>query len=79
VCSCAKSAALYAYPVGTCRIGAEDIAIVGTDPTATRAVGPQVPYASVMPSIPCAITNATMYTLANRAAELIAQVCFRPT
>ncbi|MFJ3205689.1 GMC family oxidoreductase [Streptomyces sp. NPDC086989] len=68
-----KATGPYFHFTGTCRLGTDADAVV--DP-ATLAVhgmaGLRVADASVMPSIPSANTNATVYAIAERAAELLA-------
>jgi choline dehydrogenase len=61
----------YAHPGGTCRIGADGEAVVGTDLRVHGISGLRVADASVMPSAPSANTNATVYAIAERAADLI--------
>lgn len=61
----------YMHPVGTCRIGADDMAVVDTDLRVRGIGGLRVADGSVLPSIPSANTNATVYAIAERAAELI--------
>jgi choline dehydrogenase-like flavoprotein len=61
----------YAHPGGTCRIGTDTDAVVGTDLRVHGISGLRVADASVMPSPPSANTNATVYAIAERAAELI--------
>jgi choline dehydrogenase-like flavoprotein len=61
----------YWHPVGTCRIGADDRAVVDTDLRVHGIRGLRVADGSVMPSIPSANTNATVYAIAERAAEII--------
>jgi choline dehydrogenase len=59
------------HPVGTCRIGADDLAVVDPELRVHGVSGLRVADASVMPSIVSANTNATVYAVAERAAELI--------
>jgi choline dehydrogenase len=59
------------HPVGTCRIGADDLAVVDPELRVHGVSGLRVADASVMPSIVSANTNATVYAIAERAAELI--------
>jgi choline dehydrogenase len=57
--------------VGTCRIGADAMAVVDTDLRVHGISGLRVADASVMPSIVSANINATVYGIAERAADLI--------
>jgi choline dehydrogenase-like flavoprotein len=59
------------HPVGTCRIGVDDLAVVDTDLRVRGITGLRVADASVMPSIVTGYTNATVYAIAERAAEII--------
>ena len=61
----------YSHPGGTCRIGTDGEAVVDTDLRVHGVSGLRVADASVMPSAPSANTNATVYAIAERAAELI--------
>jgi choline dehydrogenase len=61
----------YAHPGGTCRVGTDADAVVGTDLRVHGISGLRVADASVMPSAPSANTNATVYAIAERAASLI--------
>jgi choline dehydrogenase len=68
-----KSLGAYFHYTSTCRMGTDPDAVV--DPANLRVHGMsglRVADASVMPSIPSANTNATVYAIAERAAELIA-------
>jgi choline dehydrogenase len=71
------SASTYFHPVGTCRIGADEHAVVDTALRVRGVEGLRIADASVMPAIPSANTNATVLAVAERAAELICQP--RPT
>ncbi|GAA4587953.1 FAD-dependent oxidoreductase [Planotetraspora phitsanulokensis] len=64
--------ASYFHPVGTCRIGDDGMAVVDRDLRVRGISGLRVADASVIPSVPSANTNATVYAIAERAAELIA-------
>jgi choline dehydrogenase-like flavoprotein len=66
-----QSLRTYSHHVGSCRIGADDLAVVGTDLRVRGIDRLRVADASVMPSIVSANTNATVYGIAERAAELI--------
>jgi choline dehydrogenase len=61
----------YHHPVGTCRIGQDDTAVIDTELRVRGIGGLRVADASVMPSAPSANTNATVYAIAERAADLI--------
>lgn len=66
-----KSLGSYFHFTGSCRMGTDPDAVV--DPANLRVhgiAGLRVADASVMPSIPSANTNATVYAIAERAAEL---------
>jgi choline dehydrogenase len=62
----------YFHGVGTCRIGADDAAVVDENLRVHGIDGLRVADASVMPSIVSANTNATVYAIAERAAVLLA-------
>ncbi len=67
-----KASGPYFHFTGTCRMGTDADAVV--DPANLRVhgiAGLRVADASVMPSIPSANTNATVYAIAERAAELL--------
>jgi len=66
-----RNLSTYAHPGGTCRIGTDADAVVGTDLRVHGIGGLRVADASVMPSAPSANTNATVYAIAERAATLI--------
>ena len=61
----------YHHPVGTCRIGGDDLAVVDTDLRVRGVDGLRVADASVMPSIVSGNTQATVYGIAERAADLV--------
>ena len=61
----------YHHPVGTCRIGANDTAVVDTELRVRGIDGLRVADASVMPSIVSGNTMATVYGIAERAASLM--------
>jgi choline dehydrogenase len=65
------SVSSYYHPVGTCRMGTDDMAVVDPELRVHGISGLRVADASVMPSIVSANTNATVYAIAERAAELI--------
>ncbi|MDX2646285.1 FAD-dependent oxidoreductase [Streptomyces sp. PA03-1a] len=61
----------YMHPVGTCRMGHDDGSVVDPALRVRGVDGLRVADASVIPSIPSANTNATVYAIAERAAELL--------
>jgi choline dehydrogenase-like flavoprotein len=60
------------HPVGTCRIGAGEDAVVDPQLRVRGVEGLRVADASVMPTIPAGNTNAPTIAVAERAADLIA-------
>ncbi|MFD1517185.1 GMC family oxidoreductase [Pseudonocardia yunnanensis] len=62
----------YFHPVGTCRIGTDTDAVVDTELRVHGIGGLRIADASVMPTIVSGNTNATVYGIAERAADLIA-------
>lgn len=63
----------YFHPVGTCAIGETEQSVVDTDLRVRGVNGLRVADASVMPTLPSNNTLATVYGIAERAAELIAR------
>src|SRR3954471_9979979 len=61
----------YSHYVGTCAIGTDERSVVDTDLHVHGISNLRVADASVMPSPISANTNATVYAIAERAAELI--------
>jgi choline dehydrogenase len=61
----------YYHPVGTCRMGSDDGAVVDSDLRVRGVAGLRVADASVMPLIPNAHPHATVLAIAERAAALI--------
>ncbi|MEU7599145.1 GMC oxidoreductase, partial [Streptomyces sp. NPDC039022] len=61
----------YCHPVGTCRMGSDPLSVTGPDLRVHGIDGLRVADASVFPSIPSANTVATVYAVAERAADLL--------
>jgi len=66
-----RSLRSYHHYAGTCRIGTDDDAVLDSDLRVRGFEGLRVADASVMPSPVSANTNAAVYAIAERAAELI--------
>jgi choline dehydrogenase len=65
------SAGSYFHPVGTCRIGSGEHAVVDPALRVKGVEGLRIADASVIPSIPSANTNATVLAIAERAAAMM--------
>ncbi|MFF3461583.1 GMC oxidoreductase [Streptomyces sp. NPDC001984] len=59
------------HPVGTCRMGSDGMSVVDSDLRVHGFSGLWIADGSVMPSIVSGNTNATVYAIAERAADLI--------
>ncbi|SNY64663.1 GMC family oxidoreductase [Paractinoplanes atraurantiacus] len=66
-----RAVASYCHPVGTLAMGDGPAAVVDTGLRVRGFAGLWVADASVMPAIPSGNTNATVYAIAERAAELL--------
>jgi choline dehydrogenase len=61
----------YHHPVGTCRIGTDETAVLDTELRVRGISGLRVADASVIPTIVSGNTMATVYGIAERAASLV--------
>lgn len=66
-----KSVASHFHPVGTCALGSTRASVVDSQLRVHGIAGLRIVDASVMPSIPSNNTAATVYAIAERAADLI--------
>ena len=67
----AKTTFAIYHPVGTCRMGSDDAAVVDEQLRVNAIEGLRVIDASVMPTVPRGNTNAPVIALAERASDLI--------
>lgn len=61
----------YCHPVGTCAMGEDEVSVVDSELRVHGLEGLRVADASVIPSIPSNNTNATVYAIAERAADFM--------
>jgi choline dehydrogenase len=73
------TAGSYFHPVGTCRIGNDELAVIDPALRVRGIEGLRIADASVMPSIVSANPNATVLGIAERAAGLIRPMAQRQT
>ncbi|GAB2448599.1 choline dehydrogenase [Conyzicola lurida] len=67
-----ESLTVYFHYAGTCRVGTDDLAVVDPELRVRGISRLRVADASIMPSPVSANTNATVFAIAERAAQLIA-------
>ena len=65
------ASASFGHPVGTCKIGIDELAVVDPQLRVHGLQGVRVADASVMPRIITGPTNAPTHMIAGRAAQLI--------
>lgn len=61
----------YCHPVGTCAMGEDESSVVNSELRVHGLHGLRIADGSVIPAIPSANTNATVYAIAERAADLL--------
>lgn len=66
-----RSLLVYFHYAGTCRVGTDEMAVVDLELRVRGVDGLRVADASIMPSPVSANTNATVYAIAEKAADLI--------
>ncbi|MBM7776145.1 choline dehydrogenase-like flavoprotein [Actinokineospora baliensis] len=68
-----RTAITYHHQVGTCKMGADPLAVVGPDLAVHGLTGLTVADASVMPTVPTGNTNAPAVMIGERAADLLSR------
>ena len=66
-----RAAAVTQHPVGTCRMGSDDLAVVDPELRVRGVAGLRVADASIMPTVPGGNTNAAAIMVGEKAADLI--------
>jgi choline dehydrogenase len=66
-----RATGTYYHPVGTCKIGVDDQAVVDPELRVHGIDGLRVVDASVMPTVVCVNTNAASIMIGEKAAELV--------
>jgi choline dehydrogenase len=66
-----KSAATSFHPVGTCRMGTDDMAVVDPELRVRGVQGLRVVDSSIMPTMPASNTNAASIMIGEKAADLL--------
>ena len=66
-----RTACLTWHPVGTCRMGSDETAVVDPELRVKGIGGLRIADASIMPTTPSCNTNAPTIMIGERAAELI--------
>jgi choline dehydrogenase len=66
-----RAAAVTMHPVGTCRMGGDDLAVVDPELRVRGVAGLRIADASIMPTVPGGNTNAAAIMVGEKAADLI--------
>jgi choline dehydrogenase len=74
-----RTASPFFHPVSTCRMGRDDLAVTDPQCRVRGMEGLRIVDASIMPSIPQAMTNAAVLALAERASDSIRGLRGQPT
>ena len=67
----AKAAFTHHHPVGTCRMGDDDLSVVGSDLLVRGVQGLYIVDGSILPTIPTGPINAAIVAIAERASDLL--------